>query len=128
MLFNMVHTTSNIIFKLFGTTNHHLCPFFYLDKSRSYDVIIPNIYWNILSKMPTGMINIHTKYEVDSCNGRVFFMPQKKKCLLRLQAFLSRCRVLHDWGQDFSSSQVFLTISSIFPDRVTQSSPNLAEC
>ena len=54
-------------------------PFFFLDKSCSYDVIIPNIYWNMLSKLPTDMINIHRKYQVDTCNGRVLFLHHKKK-------------------------------------------------
>ena len=37
-------------------------PFSIWVKSRWYDVIIPNIYWNMLPKLPTAMINIHTKY------------------------------------------------------------------
>ena len=54
-------------------------PFSIWMKSRSYDVIIPNIYWNMLPKLPTDMINIHTKYQIDSCNRRVLFLHHKKK-------------------------------------------------
>ena len=112
MIFNMVHSTFNIIFKRYGTAKHQLCPFSYLDKSRSYDVIIPNIYWNMLSKLPTAMINIHTKYQVDSCNGRVLFLHHKKKCSHRRQkkAVLSRCRVLHDYIHMTKLSKILIFI------------------
>ena len=80
--------------------------FFYLDKSRSNDVNMPNIYWNMLSKLPTAMINIHTKYQGDSCNGMVLFLHHKNKCSQRRQeikAVLSMCRVLHALSQERES-------------------------
>ena len=32
----------------------------------------------MLSKLPTGMINMHTKYQVDICNGKVLFCRIRK--------------------------------------------------
>jgi hypothetical protein len=45
------------------------------------------------------MINIHAKYQVDSCNGRVLFLHIKKKNAAKKgkkKAVLSMYRELHD--------------------------------
>ena len=83
-------------------------PFFYLDKSRSYDVIIPHIYWNILWKLPTAMINIHTKNQVDSCDGRVLFLHHKKRLQPKkvkktsspLHVYNTYSMVKHNWSSE----------------------------
>jgi len=83
--------------RLFGIYRH-LCRFFVFDKLPPYDVISHGNNPYFFQKMPTVMIHIHTKSQVNRFSGTVFFyvikcisksnwplnVHQKKECTVHI--------------------------------------------